>query len=93
MDKFVRKIKPRAPLKGAALKDIRRHFKPTDDSYDNVRERQTHKQRLLLKAEPQVGKTGKPHTGCMVEISEHSTGLVQLILDVFMPRKICCRGS
>lgn len=59
MDKFMRKIKPKAALKGAHLKDIRRHFRPTDDSYDNVQDHQTHRQRLLLRAEPQVGKTGE----------------------------------
>ncbi|DBB00174.1 TPA: hypothetical protein ACH3X1_014010 [Trebouxia sp. C0004] len=53
MDKFMRKIRPSAALKGAHLKDVRRHFKPTDLSYDNVPVHQTHKQRLLLKAEPQ----------------------------------------
>ena len=58
MDKFMRKIRPSAALKGAHLKDVRRHFKPTDLSYDNVAVRQIHEQRLLLKAEPQVGKTG-----------------------------------
>ncbi|DBA71017.1 TPA: hypothetical protein ACH3X2_011447 [Trebouxia sp. C0005] len=58
MDKFMRKIRPSAALKGAQLKDVRRHFKPTDLSYDNVAVHQVHEQRLLLKAEPQVGKTG-----------------------------------
>ncbi len=58
MDKFMRKIRPSAALKGAHLRDVRRHFKPTDLSYDSVEIHQTHKQRLLLKAEPQVGKTG-----------------------------------
>ena len=58
MDKFMRKIRPSAALKGAHLKDVRGHFKPTDLSYDNVAVHQTHEQRLLLKAEPQVGKTG-----------------------------------
>lgn len=78
MDKFVRKIKTKAPIKGAGLKDIRRHFRPTDDSYDSVREHQTHKQRLLLKAEPQVGKTGKPHTDCVVKLAKHRSCAVDL---------------
>ena len=60
MDKYMRKVHRSVALKGHQLQDVRRHFKPTDDSYDNVSkaDHQHHTHRLLLKAEPQVGKTG-----------------------------------
>jgi len=56
LDRFMQRVS-RQKLQGSALHNYREHFKPTPDSYDHDNDHQ-HATRLLLKAEPQSGKTG-----------------------------------
>ena len=56
IDRYMQR-KGRGKLQGAAVHNSRQHFKPTPDSYDH-NNNSFHMRRLLLKAEPQSGKTG-----------------------------------
>lgn len=56
LDRYMQR-KGKGKLQGFALHDYRANFKPTKDSYD-FDNKSVHSRRLLLKAEPQSGKTG-----------------------------------
>jgi len=57
LDRYMQRT-TKGKLQGSAVHDYRQYFKPTSDSYDcgNL---EKHSRRMLLKAEPQSGKTGK----------------------------------
>lgn len=59
LDRYMQRKPPsRKKLQGMAIHDYRDNFKATSESYD-ADNRTKHITRLLLKAEPQSGKTGK----------------------------------
>ncbi len=56
LDRYMQR-KTKGKLQGSAIHNYRLNFKPTLDSYDHGN-KDVHRRRLLLKAEPQSGKTG-----------------------------------
>ena len=56
LDRYMQRS-TKGKLQGSAIHEYRRNFRPTPDSYD-YGNKETHPRRLLLKAEPQSGKTG-----------------------------------
>lgn len=64
LDRYMQR-NTKGKLQGSAIHEYRSKFKPTSDSYD-YDNKEFHWRRLLLKAEPQSGKTGiaqLPHVG------------------------------
>lgn len=56
LDRYMQR-NSKGKLQGSAVHNYRANFRPTPDSYDYKNE-DFHMRRLLLKAEPQSGKTG-----------------------------------
>ena len=64
LDRYMQR-NSKGKLQGSAIHEYRAKFKPSSDSYDHDN-KEFHWRRLLLKAEPQSGKTGVaqlPHVG------------------------------
>lgn len=73
LDRYLQACK-KGKLQGLAIHDYRANFKPTADHYDfgNDNPSAIHPMRLLLKAEPQSGKTGMGHPCAAFQMSPHT---------------------
>lgn len=73
LDRYLQIAARNKRLQGSEIHNYRENYKPTTDSYD-AQNSSKHTLRLLLKAEPQSGKTGD--NCCLAHVPSSSTACV-----------------
>lgn len=85
LDRYMQR-NSKGKLQGSAIHEYRAKFKPTSDSYD-YDNKEFHWRRLLLKAEPQSGKTGNAQLHIL------ASGVLVPHLQMTWPHSLSCSSA